>query len=96
MAQSGQFSEPVSEAQLVSLLEKVSGTQQETKVKVRIFFIYRILTRLVHSKETWWWRWWLLNNKGFYEEQSRTIIKLQKMRDGKKHNNVYDNIFIRV
>lgn len=38
MAQSGQFSEPVSEAQLVSLLEKVSGTQQETKVKVRIFF----------------------------------------------------------
>lgn len=37
MAQSGAFNEPVSETQLVALLEKISDTKQDTKIKVNFW-----------------------------------------------------------
>lgn len=36
MAQSGAFNEEVSESQLVGMLEKISGSQGETKIKVDV------------------------------------------------------------
>ena len=52
MAQSGAFSEQVSEAYLVGMLEKISDTKGETKIKVQklLFDFYQDFVQIIRKR----------------------------------------------